>query len=205
VTGTDTEVGKTYVSRLILQELREQGVNAVGYKPVSSGDRTDAEQLAEVCGIEDLELINPYHFETPVAPMVAGLIHAQEVDPEVLTSRFEQLSRDYDYVVIEGAGGWRTPYLRGQGIGNIFKAYNLPAVLVVGNKLGAINHSVLSYEVLKADGVSNVSMVLNNLQDELDNATISNGGIIESMLKTEFVENVIQGQTYLDLEKFTCF
>ncbi len=200
VTGTDTAVGKTYVSCLLVQELRAKGINAVGYKPVSSGDREDARLLAEASGGVDIDLINPYHYEVPVAPMVAAMLQGTEVDIDLIRSRFEELCNQYDYVVVEGAGGWLVPYTKEASIGDVFKAYDLPVILVIGNKLGAINHTCLSIQAMKQDGYDRVSLVLNNLQEELDNATITNSGVIESVLNQEIAQQVIQGQTYLELE-----
>jgi len=202
ITGTDTEVGKTYITCLLIKELRAKGINAIGFKPVSSGDRIDAKQLAAASEIDDINLINPYHFDIPVAPLVAATVQGTEIDADFLRHRLNELQQQYDYIVIEGAGGWKTPYLSNGGLSALFPNTQLPVILVIGNKLGAINHTLLSYEQIKNDGFNNPTLILNNLNDELDNATITNGGIIESILNLELAENVIQEQTYLDLDAF---
>ncbi|MGL4401596.1 MAG: ATP-dependent dethiobiotin synthetase BioD, partial [Luteolibacter sp.] len=88
ITGTDTGVGKTYVTRLLLETLRNAGVDAVGYKPVACGDREDARILAAASGGLSPEEINPVYLNTPVAPFVAGMLENRTVDPAVLIAGY---------------------------------------------------------------------------------------------------------------------
>jgi dethiobiotin synthetase len=92
ITGTDTGVGKTYVTRLILQALRGEGLDAVGYKPVACGDREDAVILAEASGGLDQDVVNPVYLNSAVAPYVAGMLENRRVDPAELLAGYHRLA-----------------------------------------------------------------------------------------------------------------
>ena len=104
ITGTDTGVGKTYVTRLILEALRSEGVDAAGYKPVSCGDREDARILAAASGGIDIDEVNPVFLNTAVAPYVAGLLENRAVEPAGLLDGFHRLAARHETVIVEGAG-----------------------------------------------------------------------------------------------------
>jgi dethiobiotin synthetase len=150
VTGTDTGVGKTYVTRLILETLRNEGIDAAGYKPVACGDRDDAATLAAASGGLPLDEVNPVHLKTPVAPYVAGLLENQTVDPAVLLAGFRRLAAAHAQVIVEGVGGWEVPLAANYRVSDLARDLGLPVILVAANRLGALNHILLTVDAIRA-------------------------------------------------------
>lgn len=202
ITGTDTGVGKTYVTRLILEHLRAEGIDAVGYKPVACGDREDASILAEASGGLELDVVNPVYFRTPVAPLVAGMLENRTVDPAELLAGFRRLAIAHGRVIVEGAGGWEVPLAPGYRISDLAADLALPVVVVAGNRLGALNHILLTIAAIRAKGLDCAGIVLNQLEDEMDTAMITNKGVVEELTGVPLLDHVIHGQDFLDVEAF---
>ncbi len=200
VTGTDTGAGKTHVTRLILNALRERGVDAVGYKPVSCGDRDDGRLLAEASGGLPLDDINPVHLITPVAPYVAGLLENRTVNPADLVAGFHHLAAAHPCVVVEGVGGWAVPLAANYRVSDLAKDLDLPVILVAANRLGALNHILLTLDAIRAKGLTCAGVILNQLGDELDTAMITNKGVLEDITGVPLLEHLIHGQDFLDEE-----
>lgn len=155
ITGTDTGVGKTYVACALLRHLRQQGMNVCGYKPVASGcARTDEglrnedalalQQAAETT--EAYAQINPYAFEPAIAPHLAAAMSGVCVEPQRLDTVHAQLARRHELIVVEGAGGWQVPLNEHVTFADWVAEQQWPVVLVVGMRLGCINHALLSAE-----------------------------------------------------------
>jgi dethiobiotin synthetase len=200
VTGTDTGAGKTHVSRLILEGLRGMGIPAVGYKPVACGDREDARILAEASGGLPIDEVNPVFLNSAVAPYVAGLLENRTVDPSVLIAGYHRLAASYGTVVVEGAGGWEVPIAANYRISDLAAELGLPIVLVAANRLGALNHILLTLGAIRARGLACAGVFLNQLDDELDTAMITNKGVIEDLCGVPLLEHLIHGQDFLDEE-----
>jgi dethiobiotin synthetase len=201
ITGTDTGVGKTRVTCLLLAALREAGRDAVGYKPVSSGDREDASLLAEASGL-DVDAINPVHFQTAVAPFVAGMLENRVLEPGVLVGGFRELAARHEVVLVEGAGGWEVPLAPGYAISDLAVELGLPVVIVAANRIGALNHIQLTVRAIQARGLTCAGIVLNELEDELDTAKITNKGVLEDLTGVPLLAHIIHGQDFLDLDEF---
>lgn len=203
VTGTDTDAGKTYVSSLILRALRGEGVDAVGYKPISCGGREDAYALLDASGGGmDLDAVNPCWLRSASAPYVAGMFENKEVDVQELLEGARRLTEVHDLVLCEGAGGWRVPIFKGYDMADFAKELGWPVLLVVGNRLGALNHTALTVESMRSVGIEPVGMVFNNLSDELDTAEITNKGIAEEMTGVPVLTDVIHGQEEIEAWPF---
>jgi dethiobiotin synthetase len=200
VTGTDTGVGKTYVTRIILESIRKQGVDAVGYKPIACGDRDDAITLAEASGGLSIDEINPVFLETPVAPYVAGLLKNETIDPAVLLRGYQQLADSHSGLIVEGVGGWEVPIAPNYRISDFAKSLDLPVLLVAGNRLGALNHILLTVNAIQAKGLKCIGIVLNQLEDEMDTAMVTNKGVLEDLTGVPLLDHVIHGQDFLDDE-----
>lgn len=200
VTGTDTGVGKTHVTRLILEGLRGAGIDAVGYKPVACGDRDDAQILAEASGGLSLDEVNPVYLKSSVSPYVAGLLENKTVDPAELVAGYRQLTAAHQVVVVEGAGGWEVPIAANYRISDLAAELGLPVVLVAANRLGALNHILLTIGAIRARGLTCAGVFLNQLDDELDTAMITNKGVIEDLTGVPLLEHLIHGQDFLDEE-----
>lgn len=202
ITGTDTGVGKTYVTRLMLETLRHAGQDAVGYKPVACGDREDAVILSAVSGGLDLDEINPVYLKTPVAPYVAGMLENRTVDPAVLIAGFQQLAAKHANVLVEGAGGWEVPLAANYRVSDFAADLKLPVILVAGNKLGALNHIILTVNAIRARGLTCTGIVLNQLEDEMDTAMITNKGVVEDLTGVPLIDHLIYGQDFLEVETY---
>lgn len=202
ITGTDTGVGKTYVTRLILEGLRSEGLDAVGYKPVACGDREDAMILSAASGGVDQDQVNPIYLNTPVAPYVACMLENRSIDPADLLAGFRNLSSKHAKVIVEGVGGWEVPITENYCVSDLALDLNLPVVLVAGNRLGALNHIILTVNAIRAKGLVCAGIIMNQLEDEMDTAMITNKGVVESLTGVPLLDHLIHGQDFLDIDPF---
>ncbi len=163
VTGTDTAVGKTVVACGLARGFRAHGARVAVMKPVASGaTRTpaglrnaDALALIEAAqATTPYALVNPYCFEPPISPHIAAKEAMIEVDIATIRRNFETLAADADWVVIEGAGGWFTPISERQTMADLVWALAVPTLMVVGVRLGCLNHAQLTRLAIEARGVS---------------------------------------------------
>jgi dethiobiotin synthetase len=202
ITGTDTGVGKTYITRLILETLRNAGRDAVGYKPVACGDREDAVILSAASGGLELDDVNPVYLNTPVAPYVAGMLENRGVDPAVLIAGYHHLAAKHTTVLVEGAGGWEVPLAANYRVSDLASDLKLPVILVAANKLGALNHMILTVNAIRAKGLTCAGIILNQLEDEMDTAMITNKGVVEDLTGVPLLDHLIHGQDFLDAEVY---
>ncbi|MGR5285394.1 dethiobiotin synthase [Vibrio maritimus] len=172
IAGTDTEVGKTVVSKAILSAVGAQGKTTIGYKPVAAGcekteqglRNSDALHLQQAANLNvDYDLVNPYALSLPASPHIAAIADDVEVDYQVLSNVLEQHKQNSDFVLVEGAGGWRVPVSKDDCLSTWVKQEKLPVVLVVGIKLGCLSHAMLTAEAIKADGLELVGWVANRV------------------------------------------
>lgn len=203
IAGTDTGVGKTHVSKILLESLRADGFDAVGYKPIVCGDRDDAHILAAASGGLPLEQVNPVWLKTPVAPWVAAQLENVSIDVEALIAGYHALAAQHELVLVEGCGGWEVPITADFSTADLACALGLPVALVVANRLGAINHTVLSCQAIRARKVDLRGLILNHLVDELDTATISNKNCIPQCAKAPLLTEVIHSQDWIDTDWLT--
>jgi dethiobiotin synthetase len=166
ITGSDTGVGKTYVTSLLLRSLRSCAINAVGMKPIETGEGTDAQCLhATVDGCIPLELVNPIRFKLPVAPAIAAEREGHPISRDLIFFSYERLSALHSCVLVEGAGGWRVPISEGYDVADLARDLSAIAplqVLVVAlDRLGVINHTLLTIESIRAYGLNCAGFVLN--------------------------------------------
>ena len=201
VTGTDTEAGKTYVSCLIVKALRERGVNAAGFKPVACGARQDARLLREA-GPEGLTLdeLNPVFLKNATCPYVAAKLENTQVDKDAIRRAYEALAATHDCVLVEGVGGWEVPIAAGRRFSDMAADFHLPILLVIGNKLGAINHALLTLDAIKARGLECLGIIFNNVKDEWDTACVTNRSMIEEFSDVPVLGELIHGQDSLDVD-----
>ena len=158
ITGTDTGVGKTYIACKLIQQYIALGYQVIGMKPVAAGcDWVDGEwvnddvlKLAAASNVKaPRTLTNPYSFKEAIAPHIAADIAGVEIKLEVLINAFNELSKLADIVIVEGAGGFLVPINHHETFADLVKAINIPVVLVVGIKLGCINHALLTVDAIK--------------------------------------------------------
>lgn len=158
VTGTDTGVGKTLVSRLLLEALRHTGQSAVGMKPVASGCHVteaglrsdDALELMMASGTSaDYADVNPYALGSACAPHIAAHETGIEIELEKILASFRRLQQKFPWVVVEGVGGWMVPLGEHLTMADVARALGLPVILVVGLRLGCLNHALLTAEAVR--------------------------------------------------------
>lgn len=171
VTGTDTEVGKTTLSAGLLQAAQRRGLSTLGAKPVASGcewaegalRNGDALALMAESTLKlPYEAINPYAFEPAIAPHIAAQEAGMALTAQVLLPPMRKvLAQQADFTLIEGAGGWRVPLAGKDNLSDLAIALGLPVILVVGVRLGCINHAVLTAEAIVRDGLKLAGWVAN--------------------------------------------
>lgn len=182
VTGTDTNVGKTHVARLIVEGMRRQGIDCVGLKPICCGGREDAEALhAAAGGALTLNEINPIWLRTPAAPYTASIVENRSIDLEMLRENFGRVGSKHESFVVEGAGGWLVPIAREYSMADFAAELGLPILVVVSNRLGALNHTLLTIESIRARRLPLAGLILNQCAPEEDVATVTNRGVLEDL------------------------
>ena len=164
ITGTDTGVGKTYVTLLLAKYLMLQGFDVGVMKPISTGPKKDddAIYLKKALKLKDpLELINPVHLKLPLAPYSASKISKEKIDLKKIFKAFEKLKKLHDIVIVEGVGGVMVPILKDYFVADLIKEMDLPALIVSRAGLGTINHTLLTIEALKSRKIDVVGIVMN--------------------------------------------
>ena len=184
ITGTDTAIGKTTVACALAAAISARGRSVGVLKPVESGCEqgadgrlipADAIRLRYFSGCpEPLETICPYRFSAPLAPAVAARREGQQVDLAVVAAGIQHLASRYDVTLIEGAGGLLAPVAAQTTFADIARERQLPLVIVVGNRLGAINHAQLTIGWAKASGLDVVGYIVNSLTPEASLAAETN-------------------------------
>jgi dethiobiotin synthetase len=178
VTGTDTDVGKTLVATALLRAGVRSGLRAIGVKPLAAGCfRQDAElrnddalalQAAANVSLRYAQ-VNPLAFEPFTAPHLAAADNGIPLDAGTLIEHCRQLRADnIDLMVIEGAGGWFVPLNDTESLADVAVGLKVPVILVVGMKLGCLNHALLTFDAISRSGVSVAGWVANSTQPEMD-------------------------------------
>lgn len=176
VTGTDTGVGKTRTSCALLHALRAAHPKCVGMKPFATGAEETAsgwtnEDVAQLRAASTLqvapELDNPYLLPWPVSPHIAARLAGQTIDIERIVNAFDALCAQADAVVVEGAGGFIVPLNDKQTSADLAQALDLPVILVVGIRLGCLNHALLTREAIMARGLRLAGWVANRLDPDM--------------------------------------
>ena len=192
ITGTDTGVGKTRVAAMLVRALRAAGVDAVGFKPICCGGREDAEVLAEASqlnaeigsGAVVLNDVNPVWLRPPVAPYTAAMMEGREVDVALVREKFAELRAAHSAVIVEGAGGWLVPIARDFSMADLAVEFALPVLVVAANRLGVINHTLLTVAAIRAGGLRCAGVILNQVQAPADDdaAVVTNAGVLGELL-----------------------
>lgn len=200
VTGTDTGVGKTFAAALLTRALRRAGLDTIALKPLCSGDRGDAETLRSAAGHElNIDEVNPLWFQSPVAPLVAARKEDRKVSIPALVNWFGKVSAGRKSVLVEGAGGWLAPVAEGALIADLCAALSLPVIVVAANRLGCVNHTLLTIESIRSRGLECRGIILNTIQETPDEATRTNRGLLEEFTGVPILLELAPGQDSLDL------
>lgn len=176
ITGTDTGVGKTHVACKLIKDYVTQGYQVIGMKPVAAGCELvdgawvneDVLKLEQASNVKaSRELTNPYSFKEAIAPHIAAEKADTEIKIQVIQQAFMRLTDMADIVIVEGAGGFLVPLSGTQSMADLAAVLNIPIILVVGMKLGCINHSLLTVEAIKAQNLILHGWVANQLEQNM--------------------------------------
>lgn len=177
VTGTDTGVGKTLVSAVLVREFVTHGYRALGMKPIATGCESradgwyceDSAHLIAAANVSaPFEEVTPYAFEPPIAPHLAAAAASAIIDIARVREAFERLSARADYVVVEGVGGFLVPLGRTATLAELAVALGLPVILVVGMRLGCLNHALLTAEAVATRGLPLAGWVANRIDASME-------------------------------------
>ena len=180
ITGTDTGVGKTVVSLALMHALQAHGKIVAGMKPVSAGcmkteyglRNDDAVQLQKASSIElSYEIINPYAYEPPIAPHIAAQAVGDHIAIEQILTCYQLIASKADIVIVEGAGGWLVPINDKETMADIAIQLDLPVILVVGMRLGCLNHALLSVESIQRKGLKLHGWIANDITPAMEEST----------------------------------
>jgi dethiobiotin synthetase len=198
LTGTDTDVGKTYVAELLVRALRKAGRDAIGMKPICCGGRDDAETLHTAAdGVIALNDVNPFWLRPPAAPYTAAMIENRSIDLAIIRETFERLRGAHESIIVEGVGGWLVPITRDYFVSDLAAEFGLPVAVVVENRLGALNHTLLTVQAIRARGLECAGLILNHTQPPdaaPDIATTTNRAILEDLADVPILFEVAHGQ-----------
>jgi len=173
IAGTDTGIGKTLVATALVRALKQQGLHVAAMKPVAAGAEhtseglrnADAIALMAASGFEaSYEVVNPYCFAQPVSPHLGARDAGVTIDPQFICKNFNELASATDFVVVEGAGGWLSPIGATQTMADIAVALGLPVLLVVGLRLGCLNHALLTARTIEASGLRLAGWIGNHVE-----------------------------------------
>ena len=173
IAGTDTEVGKTFATCALLHALHQQGIKAIGMKPIAAGTdaqgcNEDVEQLIAASGVSaPRELINPYLFEPAIAPHIAAAEAGRRIDIAQIVSAFSRLSSMAEITLVEGVGGFCVPLGPDCDTADLAESLNLPVILVVGMRLGCISHALLTQQAIVARGLKLAGWIANTIAPQM--------------------------------------
>ncbi|MGO2478843.1 MAG: dethiobiotin synthase [Pseudoalteromonas sp.] len=177
ITGTDTDAGKTHVTSLLLKLLAQHKKRAIGFKPIASGCEMAFDQLVNADALMLMEsatvsanydIINPFAFSPPIAPHIAAQQAGVTLSVAKLSAAYQNIKQqEADYLFTEGAGGWALPINDNEYLYDWVKAEQIPVILVVGIKLGCINHAILTAEHMKSMGVNCIGWIANQVDSNM--------------------------------------
>jgi len=190
ITGTDTGVGKTIFTGLLVRHLREQGVHALAMKPFCSGGRADVKLLG---AMQDTELaedeINPFYFPKPVAPLVDARRSKRLISLAKVIREIKKIAKRCEYLLIEGSGGLLVPLGENYFVSDVIERLNCDVIVVARNQLGTINHTLLTVDALKRFCAQNIAVALVGTSKK-DASVEKNGALLREFLKRIEVREV---------------
>lgn len=168
LTGTDTEVGKTLIAAALLRAAAAQGLRALGMKPVAAGGAEDVDALVAAGNVAaPRDCVNPYLLREPLSPHLAARRDGVAIDIEHIARCFGELRGRADFLIVEGAGGFRVPLSDAHDGADLAARLGLPVILVVGLRLGCLNHALLTGEAIRARGLRLAGWVANQVDAQM--------------------------------------
>ncbi len=200
ITGTDTGVGKTIVTCGLALALKDRGMNPGVMKPIETGSDPYAEDALFFKDMLDLSNplneICPIQFKLPLAPLAASELENKKFSLAPIINTFSKMSKEKDFVFVEGAGGLMVPIFQDFLMAHLANLLDLPIIIVVGNRLGGINHTLLSFHYAQAIGLKVIAILINPLTKETGLAEESNFDMLRKLItdtpiyKTPFIADI---------------
>jgi dethiobiotin synthetase len=203
ITGTDTGCGKTYVSALLIKALAEQGYQVAGMKPIATGATRVRSKLIH----EDDEILarasnvvlkprrrNPYIFLPACSPHIASKEANEPIELDKIVEAYRSCKADSEHLVVEGVGGWRAPLNLAETVEDLAIRLDIPVLLVVGVKLGALNHALLTAEAIERSGSKMVGWIANIL-DPLMYRSLENVAYLEEKINSPLLMKLSHDET----------
>jgi dethiobiotin synthetase len=187
ITGTDTGVGKTRVACTLLQAFAAQGQRVVGMKPVAAGCDADGvfEDVAMLQAASNvqapMERINPYRFVPAIAPHIAAEQAGKQISFAPIISAFQELQQQAEVVIVEGAGGIAVPLNEYQDMSDLVLALDIPVILVVGMRLGCLNHALLSVKAIRQKGLQLSGWIANYVSPGMPAAEENESALLQRL------------------------
>jgi dethiobiotin synthetase len=197
VTGTDTGIGKTFCGCGLIRAARAAGIRCSGMKPFCTGDTSDVELIA-AAGDNDVphHLLNPVWLRPPLAPYAAAMLENRPIDIAGVQNAYHELAASYDLVLVEGAGGLLVPILHDYSFRDLAVDLKVEVILVAPNRLGVINHVLLSAESIAKAGLRLALLILNEIDPEPTLAAQTNPSILEEFLKVPLYLSPFQNRDF---------
>lgn len=166
ITGTDTGVGKTTLTRLLIAQMNKKGLLSIGCKPISCGDNNDTEIYLQTNPLKlAADLINPIHFPLPASPHIAAKMAGKNISLADLVMDLKKLfTYEVEYIFVEGIGGWKVPINKTHTTVDLAKALGLPIILVVGIRVGCLNHASLTWDSLSQEKMKVAGWIANVIE-----------------------------------------
>lgn len=202
VTGTDTGVGKTTFAVALIHALQQRGLKVAAMKPIAAGldwiegrwINEDVLALSAAAASEvDWQTMNPYAFKSAIAPHIAAAREGVTIALDKITSAYAALAAQSDVVVVEGAGGFRVPLTDNMNMSDLVHVLDLPVILVVGMRLGCLNHALLTTEAITRRGLKWAGWVANILEPEMP-ALEENIATLQATLPGPYLGRLISNQ-----------
>lgn len=198
ITGTDTGVGKTITAAAIISALKKEGISVCPLKPVETGcpkkDKTlvpeDSLFLSSLCDDLQIDELNIYRFQDPLAPAVAAEINRKEININYIITTLRKAADKFDIVVIEGAGGIMVPLTWKATFLDLVSQMKIPVIVVSANKLGTINHTLLTIHALKMRGLDIIGIILNTVNNLRDPSRKTNAYVIRKLTKVPIIGEI---------------
>lgn len=169
ITGTDTEIGKTLITSILAYGLRKRGIKACPVKPIASGGvnekgilvSEDARFYRRFCGLdESASTLNPCCFRHPASPHLAADMEGKTIDSQAVINSLHSLAHQYEYLLIEGIGGWMVPIAECYTVADFAWDLDLPVLIVSANRLGTINHTLLTIESMRIRDIDPMGVIM---------------------------------------------
>ncbi|HLB33103.1 MAG: dethiobiotin synthase [Verrucomicrobia bacterium RIFCSPHIGHO2_12_FULL_41_10] len=207
ITSTDTNAGKTYATALLTRSLRKAGWNTVAMKPLSCGGLDDSETLRAAADNElSLEEVTPVSYKAALGPLDAAPLEGKQFSCEEIIPTFQHLRKKYSSLLVEGIGGWLVPLSPKESLPDLVQAMGLPVLLVVRNRLGALNHTLLTLESIQHHGMTCDGILLNHHPEDQDDLAIEgNRRFLQKLaikLQLPFFLEIYPKQVTIDVSQF---